>query len=276
MQVSVAAILFLALFALLPRHLGQTGSKGPGTWKALKRCDWLGMLSFLVGSVLCLVAINIGGSVVPWNSPLVIVCLVLGAGFLVALGLHERFRAKQPAFPRELFNKGITNAAFVGTLISGMLLSMLYYKIVLFWEGVRRLSTVQVGLMLLPVMLTYATLAAGTGIAIKIWGNVRWANIAGAACAMAGLGPMCFLLNNVVPVGPIVVVTVCAAAGCGIMIPGIINTILAPTDKEWHGHAIAMRTLLHTAGQCMGVSVGLAIFTHRFEYHMGRVVGGRR
>lgn len=87
---------------------------------------------------------------------------------------------------------------------------------------------------------------------------------------MAGLGPMCFLLNNVVPVGLIVVVTVCAAAGCGIMVPGIINTILASTDKEWHGHAIAMRTLLHTAGQCMGVSVGLAIFTHRFEYHRGR------
>lgn len=238
----------------------------------LKQCDWLGILLFLVGSVACLVPINVGGSITPWNSPLVISCLVLGIGSLLALGVQQRFYAKNPAFPREIFNKGVTNAAFVASLVSGMLLSMIFYNLVLFWEGVRHLSTVRVGVMLLSVTLTYTLFAAVTGIVIRIWGRVRWASIAGTLCAVVGLGLM-YVFDNMVPVPPIIVISMFAAAGCGIMVPAVINTVLASTEKDWHSHAIAMRTLLYTAGQCIGISVGLAIFINKFQYHIARVEG---
>lgn len=238
----------------------------------LKRCDWIGILLFLVGSVACLIPINVGGSIAPWNSPLVIACLAIGIGSLLALGIHQRLYAKNPAFPREIFNKGVTNAAFLGSLVSGMLLSMVFYNLVLFWEGVRHLTTVQVGVRLLSVTLTYTIFAAVTGIVVKVRGQIRWATITGTVCAVTGLGLM-YLLDEIIPDAPILVISSIAAAGCGIMIPAVINTVLASTDKEWHSHAVAMRTLLYTAGQCIGISVGLAIFTNKFEYHIARAEG---
>lgn len=238
----------------------------------LKKCDWVGLFLFLVGSVACLIPINVGGSVAPWNSPLVISCLVVGVSSLLVLGLHQRMYAKHPAFPREVFNKGVTNAAFVGSFVSGMLLSMIFYNLVLFWEGVRHLSTVDVGVMLLSLTLPYALFAAVTGVVIKIRGQIRWAAITGTLCAVLGMGLM-YLLDDAIPVPRILVISMSAAAGCGMLVPAVINTVLASTDKNWHSHAIAMRTLLHTAGQCIGVAVGLAIFTNRLHYHLTRLEG---
>lgn len=230
------------------------------------------MVFFLIGAVMCLISINVGGSIAPWNSPLVITCLVTGIGSLLALGFHQRLYAKNPAFPRAIFNKWVTNAAFLGSLVSGLLLSMVFYNLVLFWEGVRHQTTVEVGLMLLSVTLTYTIFAAVTGIVVKVQGQVRWASIAGTVCSATGLGLM-YLLDDLIPVPPILVISGIAAAGCGIMIPAVINTVLASTDKEWHSHAIAMRMLLYTAGQCIGISVGVAIFTNKFEYHNARAGG---
>lgn len=268
MQIAIATLLLLALFFLL--HHEPTGKKI--TWKALSGCDWIGIVLFLSGSVACLVPINVGGSIVPWNSTLVISCLVGGVSALVVLGLHQRFLAKNPAFPRKLFSKGVTNAAFLGSLAGGMLLSMVFYNLVLFWEGVRHLSTVKVGVMLLSVTLTYTFFAAVTGLVIKARGKIRWASIAGTFFAVVGLGMMSLLDDNI-SVGPIIVINMVAATGCGIMVPAVINTVLASTDRNWHAHAIAMRTLLYTAGQCIGVSIGLAIFTNKFRYHVARVEG---
>lgn len=240
--------------------------------EVLKECDWLGVFFFMSGSVMCLIPINAGGSMASWDSPLVIGCIGTGTTSLLVLAFHQRYCAKHPAFPREIFTKTVTNAAFLGCLASGMLLSMIFYNLVLFWEGVRHLSTVKIGVMLLSVTLAYTLAAAVTGIMIRIWGQIRWASLAGTLFAVVGLGLM-YLLDDVVPVAPIIIISMMAAAGCGILVPAMINTVLASTDKAWHGHAIAMRTLLYTAGQCIGISIGVAIFSNKFQFYVVRAEG---
>lgn len=222
---------------------------------------------FFLSSITILITINIGGTVQPWNSATVITCLVVGVLSLAVLIYHQRYIAENPAFPRQVFTKPVTNVAFFGSLVSGMLLSMIFYNLVLFWEGVRHLPTMEIGVMLLAVTLPYTICAALTGVAIRLWGHIKWATIAGTAFAELGLGLMYFLTEKR-PVGPLVVITMLAAMGCGIYLPAMINTILASTDRQWHSHAIAMRTQLYTAGQCMGISIGLAIFTNKFEYQV--------
>lgn len=124
--------------------------------------------------------------------------------------------------------------------------------------------------MLLAVTLSCTICAALTGIAIRLWGHIKWATITGVVLAEVGLGLMC-LLTETAPIGPLIIITMLAAMGCGVYLPAMINTILASTDKTWHSHAIAMRTLLYTAGQCMGISIGLAIFTNNFSYQLHKV-----
>ncbi|KAJ4412128.1 hypothetical protein N0V82_008839 [Gnomoniopsis sp. IMI 355080] len=131
----------------------------------------------------------------------------------------------------------------------------------------------RVGIMLLAVTLSYTIGAAATGIAIRLWGHIKWATITGTVLAESGLGLM-YLLTETAPVAPLIIITMLAALGCGIYLPAMINTILASTGKQWHSHAIAMRTLLYTAGQCMGISIGLAIFTNNFSYQVDKVSHG--
>lgn len=261
MELVFVGTLFAALVFLLPGW--HRGTAHPV--QELKRCDWTGMLAFFICSVATLVPINIGGAVQRWNSGAVLGSLAGGALSLGFLVYHQRYVAARPAFPREVFRRAVTNAAFLGSLVSGMLLSMVFYNLVLFWEGVRHLRTMRVGQMLLSVTLTYTAAAAATGIAIRACGRVRWATVTGAGLSAAGLGLM-QLMDEGTPVAGLVVICACAAAGCGVFLPAMINTVLASTDREWHSHAIAMRTLLYTAGQSVGVSTGLAIFTNNFKY----------
>lgn len=266
MESIAGGILFFALLGLLPNWRNRNET----SLQVLKGCDWIGILLFFISSVTILIPINIGGTVQPWNSLAVTSCLVIGGLSLVVLIYHQRCLSNRPAFPRQIFVKPVTNVAFLGSLVSGMLLSMIFYNLVLFWEGVRHLTTMKVGTMLLAVTLSYTICAALTGVAIRLWGRIKWATITGTVLAEVGLGLM-YLLTESAPVGPLIVITMLAAMGCGMYLPAMINTILASTDTEWHSHAIAMRTLLYTAGQCMGISIGLAIFTNNFSYEVDKV-----
>ncbi|KUI70160.1 hypothetical protein VM1G_05744 [Cytospora mali] len=261
MELFFVGTLFIALLFLLPGwHRGTTHP-----YQELKHCDWIGILAFFISSVAILIPINIGGAIQKWNSGTVISSLVVGAISLVFLIYHQRYLAKDPAFPREIFTRAVTNIAFLGSLVSGMLLSMVFYNLILFWAGVRHLKTIEVGQMLLSVTLTYTVSAALTGIAIRTCGRIKWATITGSVLSTVGLGLM-QLMTEDTPVAGLVLICMCASAGCGIFLPAVINTVIASTDREWHSHAIAMRTLLYTAGQSVGVSTGLAIFTNNFKY----------
>lgn len=272
MELFFVGTLLLALIFLLPGW--HRGTSRP--LQELKKCDWLGMLAFFTCSVATLIPINIGGTIQEWNSGPVIGLFALGAVSLAFLIYHQRYRAgrqtpssssssSRSAFPKEVFSRAVTNAAFLGSAVSGMLLSMVFYNLVIFWEGVRHLGTIGVGRMLLSVTLTYTVSAALTGIAIRICGRVRWATITGSVLCTLGLGLMQLMAEDT-PVAGVILICVCASAGCGVFLPAMINTVIAGTDREWHSHAIAMRTLLYTAGQSVGISTGLAIFTNNFRY----------
>lgn len=266
----MAVLLLSALVLLLP---GESRSR-KDRLRELKGCDWYGILFFFVCSVAILVPVNIGGTTegLGWSSAPVITCFVLGLCSLAVLVFHQRYPARRAAFPREIFARRATNIAFLGNAVCGVLLSMVFYHLVIFWDGVRRKSTVELGKMLLSVTLTYPVAFAVTGIAIRRWGRIKYATAAGAILATLGLGLMQIMTERAPQVW-LLVICVCASAGCGIFTPAMVNAVLATTDSRWHPHAIAIRTLLYTAGQCIGVSLGLAIFTnafrHRFDAHDG-------
>jgi MFS family permease len=277
-EVGVASLLFGFLMTLLPWDNRSVKER----LRELKDCDWSGMALFFVCAVGILVPINIGGtsSSLGWGSIPVLTTLAGGVIFLVALICHQRrLLAKRPAFPREVFARrtttGIpfplnifasvaTSIAFLGSAVCGILLFMVFYSLVIFWEGIRRKSTVGVGLVLLSVTLTYPVAFALTGMAIKKWGRVRYAIATGVFLSTLGLGLMQLMTEDAHECC-LILICVIAGAGCGVLGPAMVNAVLATTDSRWHPHAIAIRTILYTAGQCIGVSLGMAIFTGAFK-----------
>lgn len=258
----IGGSLLLSVFILLP-----SDSRG---WRAgvrgLRYCDWVGMTVFFICSTTFLVPINIGGNTATtgWTSFPVIFCFVAAGISLVFLIIHQRILSSRPAFPKEIFTQPVTNIAFFGNAVCGVLLSMVFYNLVLFWEGVRGMNTIDVGKMLLSVTLTYPAAYGLTGHAIKRWGRIRWATTFGAALSTLSLALM-QLMTEDRPIAALIIISMFAGAGCGMFAPAMVNTVIATTDERWHAHAMATRTLLYTAGQCAGVSIGVAIFTNAFR-----------
>lgn len=258
----ISAVLFVSLAILLP---GEPRSRRDRL-RELTGCDWIGMLAFFAFSVGILVPINIGGTTeaLGWVSAPVLICFAAGISSLAFLIYYQRHWAKRPAFPREVFTRLATRVAFFGNAVCGVLISMVFYHLVLFWEGVRQKSAVDMAKMLLSVTLPYPVAFAITGLAIRRWGRIKYATAVGAVLATTGLGLM-QLMNRNHPQAALLVISSVAAAGCGILAPAMVNAVIATTDSRWHPHAIATRTLLYTAGQCVGVSLGLAIFSNTFR-----------
>ncbi|KAL1873563.1 hypothetical protein Daus18300_003929 [Diaporthe australafricana] len=239
-------------------------------WRARLRelgyCDWGGMLVFFICSVTFLVPINIGGNTAAteWTSPPVISCFVIAGISLGFLIYHQLKLASRPAFPKEIFKRWLTIIAYFGNAVCGMLLSMVFYNLVLFWEGVRGLSTLETGKRLLSATLAYPAAYALTGLAIRKWGKIKWATMVGALLSTLSLGLM-QLTTADRPKATLIGISLLAGAACGMFAPAMLNTVIATTESRWHAHAIATRTLLYTAGQCAGISIGVAIFTNAFR-----------
>lgn len=218
-----------------------------------------------------------------WESGRVPAIFAVGLISLTSLICHQRCIAPRPAFPRELFARRTTTGivwplrcfarcargiAFLANAVCGILLFMVFYSLVIYWEGVRQKSTVEVAISLLSVTLTYPLAFALTGIAIRCWGRIRYATAAGALLSTLGLGLM-QLLTEDTPEGVAIFICVIAGAGCAAFTPSMVNAVIATTDSRWHAHAIATRSLLYTAGQCIGVSVGMSIFSLTFKARFG-------
>lgn len=276
-ELGLASLLFSILTCLLPWD--SRGIKE--RLHELKGCDWLGMALFFTGAVALLVPINIGGTTesTAWVSAPVLASFGSGLVSFILLIYHQRNLAKRPAFPREVFARRPTTGfrhpfkifvsispsiAFLGNTVGGMLLLSVFYSLVIFWEGVREKTTMNVGLVLLSMTITYPAAFALTGVAIRKWGRVKYAIAVGSLLSSLGLTLMLFMPPQT-PEPILIIICFMLGAGCGVFAPAMVNAVLALTDSRWHSHAIATRTLLNTAGQCIGVSLGMAIFTGAFK-----------
>jgi hypothetical protein len=67
-----------------------------------KRVDYVGALNLVLFLTLFLLALNTGGSLLPWSHPLVLTCLPLSFCFLATFVFTEKRLAKEPIIPLEI------------------------------------------------------------------------------------------------------------------------------------------------------------------------------
>jgi Na+/melibiose symporter-like transporter len=150
-------------------------SPGPaGTIKEkLKRVDYVGTLLVLSFATLFLLAMNFGGQTFPWNSPAVIVPLVLTFVLIAVLCLVESRYAKEPIMPPRIFkNRSIIAIMVTNFWFGCAFFSIVYYQPVYF-QVVRGDSATESGLRLIPMQLIICFLSTSSGWLISRFGQWR-------------------------------------------------------------------------------------------------------
>ena len=130
----------------------------------LGRIDWVGAIIFMGGGILILLALN-WGSTGDWDTAKVIVCFVVGGLLMVAFLLWEYFLERKeamgstdtsrtrslltdPLIPLELFRSLNICIVMYATLVSGMIMLVMFYFVAIFFIIVSNLSPTDSGAQL--------------------------------------------------------------------------------------------------------------------------------
>jgi EmrB/QacA subfamily drug resistance transporter len=234
-----------------------------GASRGRRSIDWVGA-ALLAGALAGIVLFaDLGGSVLPWNSP---VLLSLGLGsvlLLIAFVLVER-RAAEPVLPLRLFANPVFRVASAVGLIVGLALFGSVTYLPLFLQVVKGSSPTVSGLELLPMMGGMVVTSTLSGHLISRWGRYKFFPILGTAVAAAGL----VLLSQVDAGTTRLVISVALlviGVGLGMVMQVLVLVVQNAVSYEDLGVATAGATLFRFIGGSLGTAVLGAIFSHRLS-----------
>ncbi|KAK3814774.1 MAG: major facilitator superfamily domain-containing protein [Linnemannia gamsii] len=139
----------------------------------LKRVDFLGSFTIVVGIVCVLLSTNWGGNEYAWNSVQIIVPYVVGGLFLLAFLYVEAKVAVEPIMPFRLFKNQSVSAAYATSFfIGGAFMGAVFYC-PLYFQMVRHYSATKAGIHLLPMVAGMLVGGIGGGISTSRSGRYR-------------------------------------------------------------------------------------------------------
>jgi len=241
---------------LIMRSLKETVSSEP------KKIDIAGTLTFTLGIAPILYAFLTGGVEHSWSSPIIWLCLALGAAGM-AWFIRIEMRVEEPLLPLALFRQPVMMFCNVlGFLTSAILVAITVYLPV--WvQGVAGKGATESGLVLLPMSVTW-TLGSIVG--------GRWMLKTGPRT----VGMMGLLLIGAGNVGLALVgeKTSTWMFGCLMGIEGLgfglsttVFTVMVQTMASWEVRGAA--TALNSFSRSLGQVIGIAFFGLLFNRSLG-------
>jgi EmrB/QacA subfamily drug resistance transporter len=167
--------LFMILFRMPPlRHAGGG------------RVDYLGALLVVLTAGPLLLALTLGGTLYPWDSPRIIGMFAV-AGVALCLFLYVELRAADALLPLHLFRV----PAFRTAALASFVMSMAFLGVVMFMplymQVVQGISATQSGLALLPLMGGLIVSSILSGRLVTRTGRYKVFMIAGGVMLIAGV-----------------------------------------------------------------------------------------
>nr|WP_255714132.1 MDR family MFS transporter [Pelagibacterium xiamenense] len=235
--------------------------------RVARKIDYLGATSLAAFLAALVMVTSLGGTVVPWLSPVSIglaaVAILALATFIVA-----ESRAAEPILPLSLFRNNaflVSNAVgfAVGTAMFGAITF-----VPLFLQIVKGFSPTQAGMGLLPMMLGLIGASTAAGQIMARTG--RYKHLPIASTALLAIGAL--LMSTITAQTPYpLVMAYLATIGCGIgpvMSVGV-TAIQNAVPRAVMGVATASANMFRQTGGSVGTAVLGAVFAHHLALEVG-------
>ncbi|KAI7816949.1 major facilitator superfamily domain-containing protein [Gamsiella multidivaricata] len=166
LPIGVVGTIALVFILKLPTVNGTRREK-------LKRIDFMGSFTIVVGIICVLISTNWGGNEYAWSSVQIIVPYCVGALFLSAFLYIEAKVAVEPILPFRLFrNRSVCSAYATSFFIGGAFMGAIFYC-PLYFQLVMHDSATKAGLQLLPLVAGMLVAGIGSGVLISKTGRYR-------------------------------------------------------------------------------------------------------
>ncbi|KAG2360168.1 ABC transporter [Suillus spraguei] len=263
-----------AMFFWLPYRASVTSLSGHRLLTRLNlTLDWMGTALCLAFSTCLLLGLEWGGSVHPWKSVAVIVPLCIFGVLVISFLLWEWHRKMQALVPFEFFKRNTqTGACLEGFFLLTTLIISVYYLPL--WYQINGRSSVQSGIDILPLMLSFVISSAGaSGITSgtgRYWHLMLFLpliSVAGAA--------LLFTVEATTASPKLLGYQILLGVGLG----GSYQSTYVAVQAEWAdrpddvAQASAILTFVSYFGAIIGLSIAGAIFNNGLSTQLSHVAG---
>ncbi|KAG8360925.1 hypothetical protein FVEN_g1504 [Fusarium venenatum] len=235
----------------------------------IKNIDWIGILLYIISSVSLVLPLTWGGSRFPWKSAAVIVPFVISFFAFIALRLYEK-KVERPMFRRGLFRKWSTICHLGMAALHGLLMWMVLYYLAVYFMGVKSQTPLMTGVWALPATISVAPMAALVGIVAQKTGKYQGFLVGGWSLLVTIFGVLT-ILDKDSSTSTILVLAMFMGIAMGLIFPVMTIGVQATCDEEDAGHGISMILVLRTMGQCLGIAIGMSIFSTQLAKELEKV-----
>lgn len=249
-----------------------------GYISGLAYIDWVGIITFILGIGLIILAVQWGGTSYAWDSPATIVPLVVGGIFVIIFFAHEyllgpgrymaRLFTKQVAMiPSALYRKRDTTLLMIINFSAGVSLVSAFYFVSYYWQLAEGYPASKAGTQLL-----YYTPGLGVGVyttllMCNVWPKQTFYPLfIGSIVEAVGLSAMTWAISarNTTLVNVFLAV---AGAGTGFrFMPVVLHAA-----GIWPDRLPAMQSILSFTlplGETIGISMMGAVFSNKFSQYL--------
>jgi EmrB/QacA subfamily drug resistance transporter len=233
--------------------------------------DYMGAGLLAGGLTALMLTLSWGGNEYAWSSPEVLGMFGLTAAFLGRFVFVERFRAKDPILPMDLFRNSIFSLSMAIVFLIGMAMfgAMLY--IPLFAQDVLGRTATNSGVILMPMVLSLVPASIFTGQIVSRTGKYKVITIFGMALTTVGL----LWMSTVSPAttnSELILHMVAVGIGLGIAMPVFNLVVQNAFPHSRLGVATASVQLFRSVGATVGVAVMGGILNSGLARRIGDIV----
>jgi EmrB/QacA subfamily drug resistance transporter len=232
--------------------------------------DYLGTSLLAVALAAVVLLTDLGGTVYPWGSTLIVSLGAITVLALLGFIFAER-RAQEPVLPLRLFsNRTFTLTALVGLIVGFAMFGSVTY-LPLFLQVVNGATPTGSGLQMVPMMAGMLLSSITSGQLISRWGRYRVFPIVGTAVMALGL----FLLSQMdahTSVARASVDMLVLGLGMGMVMQVLVIAVQNAVDYRDLGVATSGATLFRLIGGALGTAAFGAIFATGLEARLARAL----
>ncbi|KAF2279626.1 MFS general substrate transporter [Westerdykella ornata] len=290
LPIPVAFVSMVLIYLFMRRDLVRgrlsptaSESRRTGYLAGIRTFDWPGMILFILGIGLIILALMWAGPQYAWNSAAVIAPLVLGGVMSAAFFLHEyllgpgRFTAKLfpnqlAMMPSTLFRKKDTALLMTINFATGVSLVSAFYFISYYFQFAEGYSASKAG-----VQLLYYTPGLGVGVYVamylcNIWPRQTYYTLF-AGSIIEGLG-LALLAWAVSSRQKALVNGMLALSGVGTGLR--FMPVILHAAGIWPDRIPAIQSLLSFViafGETLGISIMASVFSNKYQSGLHSIIG---
>lgn len=224
----------------------------------LSRVDFSGAFMLVVTLVLLLLGLTLGGNIVSWTHPLVLVSLPLSGLALAAFVWIETNWAKEPIIPITLLLNRTVAAACLTNWFSTAAVFMITFYVPVFFQ-VNGYSATAAGMRLLPQSIGGSIGSLGTGLFMNYTGKYKALGLISVATFVLGAG-LLSTLTFATPAGPAFVYLFLTGAGMGSLITVTLLAAISSVPHDQQAVVTSASYAFRSTGSTLGVTIASAVY----------------